>query len=61
MNKPVIMGPIASAGLSGRMRCYRHIHNFEGEPFIVVITRKLIEYCGKIILATGLFNRKVLN
>jgi len=53
MKTPVVTGLIIAAGLSERMGSFKPLLDFEGEPFIVAITRKIINYCGKVIIVTG--------
>lgn len=53
MKTPSVTGLIIAAGLSKRMGQFKPLCDFEGEPFIISITRKLLSGCCKVIIVTG--------
>ncbi|MEW6702134.1 MAG: NTP transferase domain-containing protein [Bacteroidota bacterium] len=48
-----ISGLLISAGLSVRMGSFKPLMNYEGEPFVVVIVKKLLKFCERVIIVTG--------
>ncbi len=48
-----IFGLILSAGLSGRMRTFKPLLQYNGKSFIAGITEKLSFACQKVIVVTG--------
>ncbi len=59
MSKPIINGLLISAGLSGRMGTFKPLMNYEGEPFVVGITRKMLKVCDRVVIVTGFRNEDV--
>ncbi len=53
MKTQVVTGLIVAAGLSERMGSFKPLDDFRGEPFIISITRKIINHCGKVLIVTG--------
>lgn len=60
MKEPAITGLITAAGLSGRMGSFKPLRDFEGEPFIVSITRKILKQCNKVIIVTGFKTEEIV-
>lgn len=48
-----INGLLISAGLSGRMGAFKPLMNYEGEPFLIVIIKKLLKFCDRVVVVTG--------
>ncbi len=59
MNGTKVNGLLISAGLSGRMGEFKPLMQFNGEPFVTGITRKLVSFCEKVVIVTGFQNEKV--
>mgnify|MGYP001612083614 FL=1 len=59
MVKKKINGLLISAGFSGRMGAFKPLMTYEGEPFVVVITKKLLIFCDRVVIVTGFKNDQV--
>ena len=59
MNSNKLNGLLISAGLSGRMGKFKPLMQFNREPFVTGITRKLVSFCEKVVIVTGFQNEKV--
>ncbi len=59
MNSNKLNGLLISAGLSGRMGEFKPLMQFNREPFVTGITRKLVSFCEKVVIVTGFQNEKV--
>jgi molybdenum cofactor cytidylyltransferase len=53
MNKPSVNGLLISAGLSGRMGEFKPLMLFNEIPFVVIITKKMLSVCDKVVIVTG--------
>lgn len=54
-----LSGLLISAGLSGRMGEFKPLMNFNHEPFVTGIIKKLLEVCDHVVVVTGFENEKV--
>jgi molybdenum cofactor cytidylyltransferase len=54
-----IGGLLVSAGLSSRMGNFKPLMEYNGESYIVGITRKLLKVCSKVVIVTGFQKEKV--
>ena len=53
MVKKKISGLLIAAGLSKRMGDFKPLMDFNNNPFIVLITKKLLDVCENVIIVTG--------
>jgi len=53
MVKKKINGLLIAAGLSKRMGDFKPLLNYNNSPFIVQITKKLLDVCENVIIVTG--------
>ncbi|MCL4550316.1 MAG: NTP transferase domain-containing protein [Bacteroidetes bacterium] len=59
MNSGKLNGLLISAGLSGRMGEFKPLMQFNHEPFVTGIVRKLLEVCDRVVVVTGYESEKV--
>ncbi len=57
MEKPIITGLLISAGHSGRMGAFKPLLPYNQNPYVLVITQKLLSVCDRVVVVTG-FNHK---
>ncbi|MHB8929896.1 MAG: nucleotidyltransferase family protein [Melioribacteraceae bacterium] len=53
MNKPKINGLLIAAGFSKRMGDFKPLMEYDNNPYIVVITKKLLSVCETVVIVTG--------
>jgi CTP:molybdopterin cytidylyltransferase MocA len=53
MNKPKINGLLVAAGFSKRMGDFKPLMEYDNNPYIVVITKKLLSVCETVVIVTG--------
>lgn len=53
MNKPKINGLLIAAGFSRRMGDFKPLMEYDNNPYIVVITKKLLSVCETVVIVTG--------
>ncbi|MCX6170413.1 MAG: NTP transferase domain-containing protein [Ignavibacteriales bacterium] len=53
MNKPRINGLLIAAGFSRRMGDFKPLMEYDDNPYIVVITKKLLSVCEIVVIVTG--------
>ncbi len=54
-----VTGIISVAGLSERMGSFKPMEEFNGEPFILLIARKMLGVCSKVVVVTG-FKKEII-
>jgi molybdenum cofactor cytidylyltransferase len=59
MSESKIGGLLVSAGLSSRMGNFKPLMEYNGETYVIGITRKLIQVCSKVVIVTGFQKEKV--
>lgn len=59
MNTETITGLIISAGFSKRMGAFKPLLEYNGEPFIITITKKLLLLCERVIIVTGFRSNEI--
>jgi len=58
-NKPIVNGLLITAGLSKRMGEFKPLMLYEGSPFVVIITKKMLTVCDKVVIVTGYKSAKI--
>lgn len=53
MDKPKINGLLIAAGFSRRMGDFKPLMEYDNDPYIVVITKKLLSVCETVVIVTG--------
>ena len=59
MSSVKLNGLLISAGLSGRMGEFKPLMQFNREPFVTGIVKKLLEVCDHVVVVTGYESEKV--